>query len=50
MLWKIAGEVGNDVVIGADAHKPSDVYREAANKKAQQMIHKYNLHWIEKLL
>ena len=49
-FWQIVGEVGNDVVLGSDAHRPNDMYSEDAVKKAHKMIKKYGLHLIEKPL
>ena len=43
-FWKIAGEVGNTVVFGADAHQPDKVFNPQALEKAEEMVRKYGLH------
>ncbi len=49
-FWQIAGKVGNDVILGADAHQPYSLYREDAVRIALDWIHQNHLHRIEKLL
>ena len=46
-FWKIAGEVGNQVVFGADAHKPEKVWNPKALLIAEKMVEKYNLEVID---
>jgi len=46
-FWKIAGEVGNEVVFGADAHNPLHVKNKFIVKKAVKIVKKYNLNLIE---
>lgn len=43
-FWAIAGAVGNDVVLGCDAHKPEDVSGGEAEQEALRMVKKYSLH------
>ena len=49
-FWRIVGEVGNDVVLGADAHRPKDVYSIEAMETALRMIQQYKLNWKQNLL
>ncbi len=49
-FWRIVCEVGNDVVLGSDAHRPIDMYHEETVIKACKMVKKYGLHLIEKPL
>ncbi len=42
-FWQIVSEVGNDVVIGCDAHKPLDVYNISSYQKALDIVEKYQL-------
>ena len=42
-FWAIAGEVGNTVVLGCDAHKPEDVCGGAAELEALRLVKKYSL-------
>ena len=49
-FFKIAGEVGNDIVFGADAHIPKDVVDIQSEKTALEWAKKYNLNVIEKLI
>lgn len=46
-FWKIAGEVGNKVVFGADAHQPEKVWNPQALASAEAIIKKYNLILLE---
>ncbi|MGN0298281.1 MAG: histidinol-phosphatase [Lachnospiraceae bacterium] len=46
-FWKIAGEVGNDVIFGADAHTVQDVWNPSAWEKGQELVEKYQLHLID---
>lgn len=48
-FWKIAGEVGNDVVFGFDAHDPDGAGDIASSVRAEEIVKKYNLHYIEDL-
>lgn len=43
VFWKIAGEVGNKVIFGADTHQPEKVWNPAALKKAEEMVKTYGL-------
>lgn len=47
-FFKIAGEVGNDVIIGIDAHE-LEFFDRAKYDIAEEMIKKYNLHEIKRL-
>ena len=42
-FWKIAGEVGNTVVCGCDAHEAESVCDNASYEKAQEMAKLYKL-------
>ncbi len=46
-FWRIAGEVGNDVILGSDAHTPQAVYRPEALKKAEKLVDSFGLKLIE---
>lgn len=46
-FWQIAGEEGNRVVLGCDAHRPRDVYAPEFEKKALAMAEKYSLRLLE---
>ncbi len=37
-FWKIAGEVGNSVILGSDAHQPNTVWSPEAEKKANEIV------------
>lgn len=48
-FWKIVSEVGNDVVIGLDAHNPS-VYDDQENlQKAKQILQNLNITPLDKI-
>ncbi len=47
LFWQIAGEVGNDVILGSDAHLPKQVVDENAIAKAMEMVQKNHLHLLE---
>ena len=46
-LWKIAGEVGCDVVLGLDAHKPEAFDFEESLAKAHKIIERHRLHLLD---
>ena len=46
-FWKIAGEVGNRVVFGADAHQPEVVWNPETISVAENMVRKYHLNLVE---
>jgi histidinol-phosphatase (PHP family) len=46
-FWAIAGEVGNAVVLGCDAHRPEDVCDPASEAKALELVKKYSLRLLE---
>ena len=46
-FWKIAGEEGCQVILGADAHTPEDVCRPADILAAKRLIEKYHLHLLD---
>lgn len=48
-FWKIAGECGNDVIFGCDAHSAENVANAAAEKSAAALAEKYNLNVIERM-
>lgn len=47
-FFQIAADVGNDVVLGVDAHSPEAFDDESAEKAARQMASKLGLHLLEK--
>ena len=49
-FWKIAGEVGNTVVIGTDAHSPDAMNPGPAFQTALNLIEQYHLNWKQDLL
>ena len=49
-FWRIAGEVGNRVVFGSDAHRPVDVWRPDTLKVAEEMVRKYHLNYDRKFM
>ena len=46
-FWAIAGEVGNTVLLGCDAHKPEDVCGGDAEREALGLVEKYSLRLLE---
>ncbi len=48
-FFKIAGEVGNEIIIGFDAHGPDMFYQTSYFEKANQIIENCKLNVIEKL-
>lgn len=48
-FWSIAGKIGNDVILGCDAHEPSSVAAPADLEAAHTLVAKYELHLIEPL-
>lgn len=46
-FWKIAGEEDCQVILGADAHSPEDVWRPTDIVMAQQLVEKYHLNLID---
>lgn len=48
-FWRIAGEVGNEVILGLDAHSPEHVRDRNSYYKSLDLVDKFNLHLIEKL-
>ena len=47
-LFKIAAEVGNDIIIGCDAHDPLNVYDKASEKVALDMVERLGLKLVTK--
>lgn len=47
-FWEIAGQVGNTVIVGVDAHA-AELVTKADYKYAEDLIRKYNLHCITRL-
>lgn len=47
-FWKIASEVGNDVVLGFDAHDPSD-FNEGMYQMMMNFAKEHNLHVLDQL-
>ena len=48
-FWKIAGSVGNDVILGIDAHWPEQIGDIDTYHRALELVQKHNLHLIDKL-
>lgn len=48
-FWEIAGEVGNKVIFGADAHRPGEVWNPEAVSAAEEMVKKYRLQLVDTL-
>lgn len=48
-FWEIAGNVGNDVILGIDAHKPEQIGDMQTYEKAMKFVETYHLKVIEKL-
>ena len=48
-FWKIPGEVGNDVILGLDAHSVAQVQDVASYEKCMILADKFNLHLINRL-
>lgn len=46
-FWRIAGEVGNKAIFGADAHQPEKVWNPEAICVAEEIVSRYNLTLIE---
>lgn len=46
-FWKIAGEVGNTVVFGADAHQPVQVWNPEALAEAEKIVRENHLQLLE---
>jgi len=49
LFWEIAGEVGCQVVLGSDAHRPEDVVTPQAETIALEMVRKYNLQLLDRV-
>jgi len=47
-FFEVAGKVGNDVIIGVDAHNP-DLIKNGDYEWAENIIKKYNLHHITRI-
>ena len=47
-FWRIAGEEGNAVILGSDAHRPEDVWVPETELSALSLVNKYSLHLIDK--
>lgn len=48
-FWKIAGETGNTVILGSDAHMPENTYRPDAIREAERIVEKYQLNLIDRV-
>lgn len=48
-FWKIAGETGNKVIFGADAHQPDRVWDPQTLRKAEEIVESCHLNVIETL-
>ncbi len=49
-VWKIAAKVGNEVVLGTDAHRPEQLLDKTAEARALRMVKELGLHLLEKPL
>lgn len=48
-FWAIAGEIGNRVILGLDAHSVEQVQNTEAFKNCKAIVDKYNLHLINEI-
>uniref|UniRef100_UPI004055FCA1 histidinol-phosphatase n=1 Tax=Agathobacter sp. TaxID=2021311 RepID=UPI004055FCA1 len=48
-FWQIAGSVGNDVILGIDAHKAEQIGHTETYEKAMELVKKYHLRVVEEL-
>ena len=48
-FWKIPGEVGNDVILGLDAHSVAQVQDVESYNKCMHIVDKYNLNLIDRI-
>ncbi len=48
-FWELVSGTDAQIIFGADAHRPENVYRPDAIEKGLKMIEKYNLNLIDKL-
>ncbi len=46
-FWRLAGEEGNKVILGSDAHKPEDVLDPETVDRAMDIVRKYSLKLID---
>ena len=46
-FWKMAGEEGNEVILGSDAHRPEDVFDPVTISRAMKIVEKYSLRLID---
>ncbi len=46
-FWKMAGEEGNEVILGSDAHRPEDVFDPVTIERAMKIVEKYSLRLID---
>lgn len=49
VFWEIAGEVGNEVILGSDAHQPDHIYDPVIYEKAMHLVNTYHLHLLPDL-
>lgn len=47
LFWKIAGEVGNKVIFGSDAHQPETVWNPQALSIAKEIVNRYHLKLVD---
>ena len=47
-FWSIAGEVGNKVIFGSDAHLPDRVWNPLALSFAEELVNKYHLKLVDR--
>ena len=50
LFYKIAAEVGNDVILGIDAHSPSALGARSGEKEALDLARKTSVRLIEQLM
>ncbi len=48
-FWKVAGEIGNDVILGLDAHCVENIQDVESYEKCLAIVEKYQLHLIHEL-
>lgn len=48
-FWKIPGEIGNEVILGLDAHSAKQVQDVESYSKCMDIVEKYNLNLIDRI-
>lgn len=48
-FWKVAGEIGNDVILGLDAHCVDNIKDVESYKKCMELVKRYDLHLLKEI-